>query len=87
MSVTAQAITGHKVRTEDQDIRDEGDAPRQWMVWGVAVVTAKDRQEATDKAKAGQLDQPWEALDDVGGFYEPEPHEDGAAIAKVEGRS
>lgn len=49
--------------------------PRKWMVYGVAIVTAVDRREATDKAKRGELDGPWDTLDDVGGFFEPEPHE------------
>lgn len=81
MSITDQVKAGHAQRAHEQNIPDETN--RQWVVYGVAVVTAKDRREATDKAKAGQLTEAWEPLDDVGGFYEPEPHnfDDGQGYA------
>ena len=72
-NITEQAKAGHAQRVNEQDIPDEGKQPRQWMVYGICIVTAKDRKEANAKAIAGELDKPWESMDDVGGFYEPEP--------------
>lgn len=73
MNITDKVKAGQANRAYEQDI-EEGTA-RKWMVYGLVIVTAKDRREATDKAKAGQTDEPWEVLDDVGGFFEPEPYE------------
>lgn len=81
MSVIEQVKAGHAERAAEQQIPAEGEQPRQWMVYGVAIVSAKDRREATDKAKAGQINQPFTVMDDVGGFYEPEPYNWGDGYA------
>ena len=73
MNKTDIVKAGHAERVYEQCV-DESEL-RTWMVYGVVIVEARDRREATDKAKAGQLAEPFEVLDDVGGFYEPEPYD------------